>query len=125
MHHRCDQIVSLRGQRGVSLLGLLFWAVLIGFVALVGMKTFPSINEYLTIQRAVNQIAKSGAASVPEIRQAFEKQKEIEYSISSIGGKDLEITKENDKVVIGFKYDKEVELYGPVSLLIHYEGRSK
>ena len=125
MHHRCDQIVSLRGQRGVSLLGLVFWAVLIGFVALVGMKTFPSINEYLTIQRAVNQIAKSGAASVPEIRQAFEKQKEIEYSISSIGGKDLEITKENDKVVIGFKYDKEVELYGPVSLLIHYEGRSK
>jgi hypothetical protein len=62
---------------------------------------------------------------VPEIRQAFDKQKEIEYSITSIGGKDLDITKENDKVVIGFKYDKEVELYGPVSLLIHYEGRSK
>ena len=125
MHQRRDRIVSLPGQRGISLLGLLFWAVLIGFVALVGMKTFPSVNEYLTIQRAVNQIAKSGAASVPEIRQAFDKQKEIEYSISSIGGKDLEITKENDKVVIGFKYDKEVELYGPVSLLIHYEGRSK
>jgi hypothetical protein len=119
------RIASPQAQRGLSLLGLLFWAVLIGFVALVSLKTFPSVNEYLTIQRAVNQIAKSGASSVPEIRQAFDKQKEIEYSITSIGGKDLDITKENDKVVIGFKYDKEVELYGPVSLLIHYEGRSK
>ncbi|MFZ5542124.1 MAG: DUF4845 domain-containing protein [Pseudomonadota bacterium] len=125
MHHRHHRIGSLQGQRGVSLLGLLFWAVVIGFVAVVGLKTFPSVNEYLTIQRAVNQIAKTGAASVPEIRIAFDKQKEIEYSIQSIGGKDLEITKENDKVVIGFKYDKEIELYGPVSLLIHYEGRSK
>jgi hypothetical protein len=122
-HHRRGS--SPRRERGVSLLGLLFWAVVIGFVAVVGLKTFPSVNEYLTIQRSVNQIAKTGANSVPEIRQAFEKQKEIEYSITSIGGKDLEITKENDKVVIGFKYDKEVELYGPVSLLIHYEGRSK
>jgi len=125
MHHGQDSFGSLRRQRGVSLLGLLFWAVLIGFVAVVGLKTFPAVNEYLTIQRAVNQIAKSGASSVPEIRNAFEKQKEIEYSITSIGGKDLDITKENDKIVVGFKYDKEVELYGPVSLLLHFEGRSK
>jgi len=125
MHHRHGRIGSLQAQRGISLLGLLFWAVLIGFFALVGMNTFPSVNEYFTIQRAVSQIAKSSAASVPEIRTAFEKQKEIEYSIQSISGKDLEVTKENDKVVISFKYDKEVELYGPVSLLIHYQGRSK
>jgi hypothetical protein len=125
MYHGHDSFGSLRRQRGVSLLGLLFWAVLIGFVAVVGLKTFPAVNEYLTIQRAVNQIAKSGATSVPEIRNAFEKQKEIEYSITSIGGKDLDITKENDKIVVGFKYDKEVELYGPVSLLLHFEGRSK
>jgi hypothetical protein len=125
MHHSHRRIGNPQRQRGLSLLGLLFWAVLIGFVAVVGLKTFPSVNEYLTIQRAVNKIAKEGNSSVPEIRNAFEKQKEIEYSITSIGGKDLEVTKENDKVVIAFKYDKEVELYGPVSLLIHYEGRSK
>ncbi len=125
MQQRHVRIGGLRSQRGISLLGLLFWAVLIGFVAVVGLKTFPSVNEYLTIQRSVNQIAKTGAGSVPEIRIAFDKQKEIEYSITSISGKDLEITKENDKVVISFSYDKEVPLYGPVSLLIHYQGRSK
>jgi hypothetical protein len=62
---------------------------------------------------------------VPEIRAAFDRQKEIEYSITSISGKDLQVTKENDKVVIRFAYDKEIELYGPVFLLIKYEGSSK
>jgi hypothetical protein len=37
---------------------------------------------------------------VAEVRAAFERQKDIEYSISSISGKDLDITKENEKVVI-------------------------
>ena len=35
------------------------------------------------------------------------------------------VSKENDKVVIGFAYDKQVPLYGPVYMLIKYEGRSK
>jgi hypothetical protein len=61
---------------------------------------------------------------VPEIRNAFERQKDIEYSITSISSKDLSITKENDKVVVSFAYDKEIELMKPVFLLIKFEGRS-
>ena len=114
-----------RHQRGVTLMGLLFWGGLVGFVAVVGMKVLPTVNEYFTIQKAVSKIAKEGGSTVPEIRTAFEKQKEIEYSITSIGAKDLNITKENDKVVVSFAYNKEVELFGPVFLLIKYEGRSK
>ena len=112
-------------QRGISLIGLLLWAIVVAFVALVALRVVPTVNEYLTIQRAVNKIATEGATTVPEIRAAFEKQKEIEYSISSISGKDLEVTKENDRVVIRFAYDKEVELMAPVFLLIKYEGRSR
>jgi len=112
-------------QRGVTLFGLLFWAIVVGFVALIGVRVLPTLNEYFTIQRAVNRIASEGATTVPEIRSAFEKQKDIEYAITSVSGKDLVITKENDKVVIQFAYDKEVELMKPVYLLIKYEGRSK
>jgi len=112
-------------QRGVTLFGLLFWAIVVGFVALIGVRVLPTLNEYFTIQRAVNRIASEGASTVPEIRSAFEKQKDIEYAITSVTGKDLVITKENDKVFIQFAYDKEVELMKPVYLLIKYEGRSK
>ncbi len=112
-------------QRGITLLGLLFWAVIVGFVALVGMRVFPTLNEYATIQRAVDKIAAEGHSTVPDIRRAFEKQKDIEYSIQSISGKDLDITKENDKVMIHFAYNRELELMAPVFLLIKYEGHSK
>jgi hypothetical protein len=119
------ELCRARNQRGVTLFGLMFWAILIGIIALIGLKVLPTMNEYFTIKRAVEKIAQSGATTVPEIRSAFEKQKEIEYSITSISGKDLEITKVNDKVVIGFAYNKEIELMSPVYLLLKYEGRSK
>jgi len=112
-------------QRGLSLFGLLFWALLIGFVAYLVIRVFPTVNEYLTIQRAVDKVAAESPSTVAEVRKAFERQKEIEYSISSISGKDLDITKENDRVVIRFAYDKEIPIIEPVYLLIKYEGRSK
>lgn len=112
-----------QGQRGVTLFGLLFWAIVVGFFALIGMRVLPALNEYFTIKRAVNRIVTEGT-TVPGIRAAFERQKDIEYSISSISGKDLSITKDNDKIVVSFAYDKEIELVKPVYLLIKFEGRS-
>ena len=86
---------------------------------------FPTVNEYLTIKKTIDKIAAEGAPTVPEVRAAFERQRDVEYSITSITGKDLNITKENEKLVISFAYNKEVELFEPVSLLIKYQGRSK
>jgi hypothetical protein len=112
-------------QRGVSLFGLLFWAVVIGFIGYMLVRVLPTVNEFLTIQRAVDKIAASQPATVAEARQAFDRQKEIEYAISSITSSDLDITKVNERVVISFAYDKEVPIMGPAYLLIKYEGRSK
>jgi hypothetical protein len=112
-------------QRGVSLIGLLFWAIIIGFIGYVAVRVLPTLNEYFTIQGAVNKIAAENLTTVGEIRRQFDKQKDIEYSIASISGKDLDITKENDRIVIRFAYPKEIELIAPVYLLIKYEGRSR
>ena len=78
------KFASSRHQRGVTLFGLMFWAILIGMTALVVMRVLPTVNEYYTILRAVEKIAKEGGGTVPEIRNAFERQKQIEYSISSL-----------------------------------------
>ncbi|MDP1690450.1 MAG: DUF4845 domain-containing protein [Burkholderiaceae bacterium] len=116
---------TTRAERGITLIGLLLWAIVVAFVALMIVRVLPTVNEYSTILRAVQNIAKATPSTVAEARGAFEKQKEIEYSISSIGGKDLQVTKENDKVVIRFAYDKEVELFEPVFLLIKYRGEGR
>jgi hypothetical protein len=125
MPHRARRPLPRRAQRGVTLFGLLSWAILIGFVAYVGVRVLPTVNEFLTIQRAVNRVAQEAPPTVAEVRRAFDKQKDIEYSIDSISGKDLEVTKENDRLVIRFAYDKEVPLVEPVFLLIKYQGQSK
>jgi Domain of unknown function (DUF4845) len=114
-----------QGQRGVTLFGLMFWALLVGFGAYLVIRVFPTVNEYLTIQSTVEKIARDNPTTVAEARLAFDKQKDIEYSISSITGKDLIVTKENDKVVVAYAYDKLVPIYGPVYILIKYEGRSR
>ena len=112
-------------QRGVTLFGLLFWALLIGFAAYLLVRVLPTVNEYWTIQKSIEKIAAAQPATVAEARQAFDKQKDIEYAIASISSKDLTVTKENDKVVIAYSYDKLIPIYGAVFILIRYEGRSK
>lgn len=116
---------TCRRQSGVTLLGLLMWAIVLGFGALIVMKVVPTVLEYAAINKAVNKIAAEGLTTVPEIRAAFERQKDIDYGITAISGKDLDVTKENDKVVIRFAYNKEVELFSPVFLLIKYQGMSR
>jgi Domain of unknown function (DUF4845) len=124
--HRLRHLSSTRrAQRGMSLFGLMFWAIVIGFLGYVLVVVFPTVNEYLTIQRTVDKVAAESPSTVAEARAAFDRQRVIEYAISSITARELEITKENDRVVIAFAYDKEIALVGPVYLLIKYEGRSK
>jgi len=112
-------------QRGITLIGLLTWAIAVGFVGYLAVRVLPTVTEFYTIQSAVNRLAASPANTVPEIRTAFNKQLQIDQTISSVTAKDLDITKENDRVVISFAYEKEIEIAGPVFLLIKYAGRSK
>jgi hypothetical protein len=115
---------SLSRQRGASVITLLIVAIVLGFLALMVMRAFPSVNEYLTIKKAVNQIMKSGPSSPAEIRTAFDKQKEIEYSIQSIGGKDLEISQNGERLRARFSYQVEIPVVEPVFMLIKYEGEA-
>ncbi len=112
-------------QRGITLFGLLFWAIVIGFIGVVAVKVVPTLNEYLTIKRTVAVVAGNGGTTVPEIRAAFAKQAQVQYGIESITPQDLQITKENDAVVISFAYDKEIQIAGPVYLMIKYSGSSR
>ena len=114
-----------RSQRGITLLGLMFWAILISMAGLVTLRVVPTINEYYTIRTAVEKVATTGGNTVPEIRAAFDRYKNIEYSITSISGRDLQVRKDNDRVVVSFAYDKEIELFGSVYLLIKYSGSSR
>ena len=112
-------------RRGVTLIGLMAWAIVVGFVGYMVVRVVPTVTEFYTIQSVVDRIAASPANTVAEIRGTYERQRQIDGTITSVEGRELDITKENDRVVISFAYEKEIELVGPVFLLIKYAGRSK
>lgn len=103
-------------------MGLMFWAVTIAFVGTIVIKVLPTIQEYWAIKQSVRRVMDNSPGSAADIRAAFEKQKIIEYGINAVGGRDLQIETSGDKLVVRFAYDKEIEIFDPVYLLIKYQG---
>ncbi len=114
----------LSRQRGASLISMLLLAIIVGFVMLMGARAFPSVNEYLTIRKAVSQIMRGDPASAEAIRSSFEKTSEVEYSIHTIGPKDLKIVPMGESGLrTSFAYNVEIPIYDPVVfILVKYSG---
>ena len=111
-----------RKQEGLSLISLVLLLVVLGFLAVVLMKVLPTFVEYRAALSAVKK-AQASANTVVEIQKAFDRSATID-DITTIAGKDLDITKANDDIVVAFAYTKKIELFGPVSLTIDYAGSS-
>lgn len=109
-------------QRGISFLGLLFVGGILAVTGVVAAQVIPTLIEYQAITKASKK-ARDGN-SVPEVRALFDKAAQID-DIRSISGKDLEITKEGDQVVVSFAYQREIHLAGPAWLTLKYAGRTK
>ena len=112
-------------QRGASILTLLVLAFIAGFIVLMGMRVFPSVNEFLTIRKAVSHIMSSNPTSPAEIRNSFEKMTEVEFSIKTITPNDLNIQQIGDTGAFrtSFAYNVEVPIFEPtVYLLMKYSG---
>jgi len=110
-------------QRGFSLIGLLFIGLIVIVLLLLGAKLVPPIVEYIAVERAVQKVKTEGN-TVGEIRSAFERQATID-DIKSISARDLDITKEGDRVVISYAYTYNIPLMDNVRLVIDFSGTTR
>ena len=110
------------GQSGISFIGLLFVVGIIACLGILGAQAFPTVVEYQAVLKAVQKSAEG--SSVAEVRQIFDKASQVD-DIKSITGKDLEVSKNGDKVVVKFAYNREIHMFGPAFLLLKYVGQSK
>ncbi len=115
-------VQSKSKQRGISFIGLLFVGGVLAMAGVIAAQVFPTVVELMAIQKAVQRA--SAGQSVVEVRSIFDKATEID-AISSITGKDLEVSKQGDKVVVAFAYQREIHLVGPAFLTLKYTGQSK
>ncbi|MDE2418092.1 MAG: DUF4845 domain-containing protein [Burkholderiales bacterium] len=109
-------------QKGITFIGLVVVGSLLAMAGVVGAQIVPTVIELQAIQKAVQKAAEGN--TVVDVRNIFDKQASID-DIKSISGKDIEVTKEGDKVVVAFSYQREIHLAGPAFLVLKYQGRSK
>jgi len=90
---------------------------------LVGLKVLPTYIEYMAITKAATKAANDGT-TVADVRLSFDRTASVD-NIETIKGSDLEITKDGERIVVAFSYERELPLFGPAYLLIKYSGRSQ
>lgn len=116
--HRANR----HAQRGISFIGLLFVGIVLACVGVVMAQVIPTLIEYQAIDKAVNK-AQEGS-TVPEVRSIFERAQAID-DFQSVRGKDLDVKKVGDKVVVAYAYQREIHLFGPAWLTLKYSGQSR
>ena len=109
-------------QGGISFFGLLFVVGLLACAGVLAAQVFPTVLEYQAVLKGVEK-AKAGN-TVAEVKSIFYKAAQID-DIKSITDKDLDISKDGDKVVVKFAYTKEIHMVGPAYLLLKYSGQSQ
>lgn len=115
-----NQFNRFQRQQGLTFFGLIFSLVVLGLIAVLAMKVAPTFIEFQSIKKAIFSV-KANANSVRDIQIAFDKQADVGY-IESIKATDLIITRNGEEFDVAVEYDKKINLFGPVSLLIEYSA---
>ena len=109
-------------QCGLTFFGLLLIGGLLAVTGVITAQVVPTAIEFQAVIKAVNKA--SEGSTVVEVRSNFDKAAAID-DIKSITGKDIDVTKEGDKIVVSFAYQREIHLVGPAFLTLKYSGRSR
>ena len=120
---RAKQPTPRKHQRGMSFIGVVLWGFIIVGLAIIGSKAVPIVIENMNIKKAATKAARQGT-TVPEVRKIFEMAKAID-DVSSVGSEDLEITKENNQIVVSYSYERDIPIYGPAYLVFRFKDSVK
>ncbi|MBN9624713.1 MAG: DUF4845 domain-containing protein [Acidovorax sp. SCN 65-28] len=118
---KIHRIATRSRQRGLSFFGLIFVGLIAVAVFAIGGQSIPIFLEYASAKKAIEKAKVE--STVPGVRAAFDRAASID-DIRSIKGTDLEVTKRGDKVVVSFKYSREIPLAGPAYLVYRLEAQT-
>ncbi|WP_246487459.1 DUF4845 domain-containing protein [Ferrigenium kumadai] len=113
-------------QRGLSLFGFLFGAVILVLVSITGLKMIPAYMQYEQIKNLFITIANDPEmqnANVRDIKASFDKRASID-DITAIRADDIEIVKEDGRLVLSASYSVKVPLVANVSLFMDFKPSS-
>jgi len=112
-------------QSGVTLIGFIFMTALVAGAGLLAFRAIPIYNEYFTVQKILRSLDLQNNEATPgNLRSQFDLKASADY-VYDIKSRDLEVTKENGRIIVSIAYQKTVPLAGNVSLLFDFEASNR
>jgi len=110
-------------QRGLSMIGFLFVAIVVVTVAMIGFRVAPAYIEYYSVNKALEKALyeTKDLNSTMEIRKNFQKIADAGY-IESVTEKDIEIVKNKNEITASASWTRKLPLVANASLLLDFEA---
>jgi hypothetical protein len=113
-------------QRGLTMFGFLFVAIMLVLVAMVAMKLVPAYIEFYTLKEIIATMGHATdirTKSNRDIRNEFSARSNTSY-VTVVKPDDLVITREGGVPVISVDYEYRTKLVGNVSLVVDFSASS-
>jgi hypothetical protein len=117
---------SRHRQSGLTIVGFVFVAIVVLSIAMIGFRVLPSYIEYFSVEKTLRQTL-TGArdnATIAELRKDFDLKASADY-IDSVRGRDLELSKEGNELVLTAAWNTQLHLVGNVSILLEFEASAR
>lgn len=107
-------------QRGIGVVGVLLIVILVVFIGVIVVRVVPGVMEFQTLAKVARYAATNGGNEA-QIRNNYDSQLRIEGVYDPmVKPEDLQIRYEGNKAIVSFSYNDEIQLLGPVYLVIKY-----
>ena len=113
-------------QRGLTMFGFLFVAIVLVAMALLAMKLVPAYIEFFSVKKilaTMGQDSEIRSKSNAQIREDFSKRASVGY-VTVVKAKDLSIDRSGGVPVISADYEFRTKLVGNVSLVVDFSASS-
>ena len=111
-------------QRGLTMIGFLFAAGVLVFVAMLAMKLVPAYIEFFSVKKilaAMGEEADLKSKSNAEIRSDFARRAGVGY-VTAVKPEDITINRRDGTTVVSVEYAFRTKLLGNASLIADFRA---
>ena len=112
-----------RGQSGMSIIGMLVIAIMVGFFVMCIIRMWQPYVEYLSVRNIIQNISSEhGAADqrVTDIRRSIANQFNTNQ-IYELNPRDVQVYRREGKTYIDARYEVRIPIMGPIDAILDFD----
>jgi hypothetical protein len=110
-------------QSGMSVLGMLVIAIMLGFFAMCAMRMTPPYMEYLTVKKIISETAseaEAGERTIPDIRRRIANLFNTNQ-IYALSPRDIKVYRKEGITYIDASYEVRTPVFGRIDSIMNFD----